>query len=58
MGTPVCDNGTIVGEYNSWRNCAMAGYNHSATSFSQYPTDIVNQQKMAIRFECQQLEGI
>ena len=57
-GPLVCDNGTIVGEYNSWRDCAMNGYNHSAASFSGYPKDIVNQQKMAIKFECKQLEGI
>lgn len=54
-GPLVCDNGAIVGEYDDWKDCSIAGYEFSATSMNGYPRDLINKDKLAIKFECKQL---
>jgi len=54
-GPLVCDNGAIIGEYNDWKDCSIAGYEYSSASLSGYPRDLINKDKLAIKFECEQL---
>ena len=53
-----CDNGAIIGEYKDWKDCSIAGYEFSAQSMTGYPRDLINKDKLAIKFECKQLGEI
>ena len=55
MNTPKCDNGMIISQYNSWKECAVAGYEQSGINFAAYPDELVNKNKVAIRFECKEV---
>ena len=39
-------------EFNDHRSCALAGYDISAKSLEQLDPDQVNQNELAVRFQC------
>lgn len=52
-----CDNGMITGiEFNSHYDCAIAGYEMSATSMKEMDKDHVEKHKLAVKFECKPIE--
>jgi len=40
------------GEYDSWKECAIAGYKISGDTMATMPKDKINKGKLAIKFEC------
>jgi hypothetical protein len=42
--------------FDTWSDCAMAGYETSAKIFSEIDKNVANQQKLAIKFECKELD--
>ena len=56
--TPTCDNGMIVAQFNSWRDCAIAGYRVSQENLKLLPIQEINEKKLAVRFECRQIGAI
>ena len=42
--------------YQSHFDCAAAGYILSGEYFSQFDENVVNEQKLAIKFECKDLD--
>ena len=43
--------------YPSHYDCAIAGYTQARELFEKLPKDVVNQQKLAIKFECRELQS-
>ena len=41
--------------YNSWDECAIAGYELSLAAFTKLNKNEVNQHKLAIKFECKEM---
>ncbi len=41
--------------YNSWSECSKAGYDLVQSTFDKLDKNVVNQQKLALRFECKEL---
>jgi hypothetical protein len=41
--------------YDSWAECANAGYATAQITFSKLDKNIVNKQKLAIKFECKEI---
>lgn len=41
--------------YNTWSECAIAGYEVSLLTFNKLDKNVVNQQKLAIKFECKEI---
>lgn len=41
--------------YNSWDECAIAGYELSLATFTKLNKNEVNQHKLAIKFECKEM---
>ena len=37
------------------KECAVAGYEQSGINFAAYPDELVNKNKVAIRFECKEV---
>ena len=44
--------------YNSWDKCAIAGYELSLTTFTKLDKNEVNQHKLAIKFDCIEINAI
>jgi len=42
--------------FDTWSDCAIAGYETSAEIFSGIDKNVANKQKLAIRFECKELD--
>jgi len=40
------------GKYDSWKECAIAGYTISGDTMATMPKDQINKGKLAIKFEC------
>ena len=40
------------GKYDSWKECAIAGYKISGDTMATIPKDKINKGKLAIKFEC------
>mgnify|MGYP003626728241 CR=1 len=45
-------------EFNSHLECALAGYQYSYKALSELDKDIVNKQKLAVKFECKPIPSI
>jgi len=43
--------------YNTWSECANAGYEKAQITFSKLDKNVVNQQKLAIKFECKEISS-
>ena len=41
--------------YDSWSECANAGYAMAQITFSKLNINVVNKQKLAIKFECKEI---
>jgi len=41
--------------YDSWSECANAGYATAQITFSKLNKNVVNKQKLAIKFECKEI---
>lgn len=44
------------GTYDTWSDCAAAGYVLSGKYFSEFDENLVNKEKIAIKFECKDLD--
>ena len=44
--------------YNTWSDCANAGYELAQATFSQLDKNVVNQQQLALKFECKEISNI
>ena len=44
------------GTYDTWSDCAAAGYTLSGEYFNQFDKNVANEQKLAIKFECKDLD--
>jgi len=42
--------------YDTWYDCAQAGYREAALIMKNYDPKIINDNKIAIKFECKELE--
>ena len=42
-------------EFDNWHDCATKGYELSAETMKTLPKDKVNQEKLAIKFECKEV---
>ena len=42
--------------FDTWSDCAAAGYQTSAEIFSGIDKNVADKQKLAIRFECKELD--
>lgn len=40
------------GTYDSWKECAIAGYEIAGDTIAKMPKKEINQHKLAIKFEC------
>ena len=40
------------GTYDSWKECAIAGYKIAGDTIAKMPKKEINQHKLAIKFEC------
>lgn len=45
-------------EFNSHYDCALAGYQQSYKALTELDKDIVNKERLAIRFECKPVPSI
>jgi len=43
-------------EFNDHRSCAIAGYEISVESLKQLNPDRVNQEQLAVKFECRKVQ--
>ena len=43
--------------YDSHYDCAIAGYEEAQKALLTMPKDAVNQQKLAIKFECKEIQS-
>jgi len=55
-GQPQCTSSSIPSvEFNSHYDCITEGYKHAYIKLKEFPVEEVNQQKLAIRFACQEV---
>jgi hypothetical protein len=52
---PHCTDKYHIGQFNTWFDCAEAGYSTSHSMFVKMNKDLVNKEEVALRFECQKL---
>ena len=45
-------------EFNSHLDCALAGYQLSYKNLKEFDKDLVNKERLAIKFECRQVPSI
>jgi hypothetical protein len=45
-------------EFNNHLNCALAGYVYSHKALVELDPEIVNKEKLVVKFECKQLPSI
>ena len=43
--------------YNTWSECANAGYEIAQITFDKLDKNVVNKQKLAIKFECKEISS-
>jgi len=43
--------------YNTWSDCANAGYELAQETFDKLDKNLVNQRKLAIKFECREISS-
>ncbi len=43
--------------YDTWSECANTGYEMAQITFSKLDKNIVNKQKLAIKFECKEISS-
>ena len=46
----------INAEYNTHKECAMAGYEISSSMIDKIDDELVNRNKLAIKFECREIK--
>ncbi len=44
------------GVYDSWKDCANAGYELAGKMMKKMPESEINQHKLAIKFECMEVK--
>ena len=44
--------------YNSWAECSKAGYDLVQSTFDKLDKNVVNKQKLALKFECKEISSI
>ena len=52
---PQCMDSYHVGQFNTWFDCAEAGYSTSHEMFIRMDKEVSNKTKSALRFECKEL---
>tara|TARA_Y100000004_G_scaffold60012_1_gene66919 strand:- start:618 stop:872 length:255 start_codon:yes stop_codon:yes gene_type:complete len=56
LAAQTCDNGSIPGiEFNSYKDCAIFGYEFSAKGLDRFDEEIVNTDRLAVKFECREV---
>jgi len=56
MITQQCNNGLHINqEFNSHYNCAIAGYDMASKIMENMDTKIINDNRLAIKFECRSI---
>ncbi len=56
-GQPQCYNPTVVPlEFDTHYDCIQQGYLKASQAVENIGTDLVNKQKLAVKFECKELK--
>jgi len=50
-----CDNSSIIQTYPTWKECALAGYNHAFLTMQNLHLEDIEDEKLAIKFECKEM---